>query len=65
MRRLRSDSDLQLVLLITIAGAALRFATLDVQSFDHDEAVTAGHVLHRSLSETLNTVPDSERTPPL
>ena len=65
MRRLRSDSDLQLVLLITLAGAALRFATLDVQSFDHDEAVTAGHVLHRSLSETLNTVPDSERTPPL
>ena len=47
MRRLRSDSDLQLVLLITLAGAALRFATLDVQSFDHDEAVTAGHVLHR------------------
>jgi uncharacterized membrane protein len=63
--RLRSDSDLQLVLLITLAGAALRLATLDVQSFDHDEAVTAGHVVHGSLIETLKTIPDSERTPPL
>lgn len=64
-QRLRSDSGLQLVLLITLAGAALRFATLDVQSFDHDEAVTAGHVLQGSLGDTLSTIPDSERTPPL
>ena len=64
-QRLRSDSDLQLILLLTLAGAALRLATLDVQSFDHDEAVTAGHVLHGSLIETLKTIPDSERTPPL
>jgi mannosyltransferase len=63
--RLRSDSDLQLILLITLAGAAVRFATLDVQSFDHDEAVTAGRVLHGSLGGTLDTIPDSERTPPL
>jgi 4-amino-4-deoxy-L-arabinose transferase-like glycosyltransferase len=53
------------VLLITLAGAALRLATLDVQSFDHDEAVTAGHVLQGSLGGTLDTIPDSERTPPL
>jgi 4-amino-4-deoxy-L-arabinose transferase-like glycosyltransferase len=58
-------TDLQLVLLITLAGAALRFATLHVQSFDHDEAVTAGHVLKGSLGGTLDTIPDSERTPPL
>ena len=65
VQRLRSDSDLRLILLLTLAGAALRLATLDVQSFDHDEAVTAGHVLHGSLIETLKTIPDSERTPPL
>jgi len=46
-------------------GALLRFATLDVQSYDHDEAVTAGRVLRPALTDTLSTLPESERTPPL
>jgi mannosyltransferase len=46
-------------------GAALRFATLDLQSYRYDEAVTVGRVLHPSLFDTLATVPRSESTPPL
>jgi hypothetical protein len=50
---------------ITALGAALRFATLDLQSFWHDEAVTVGRVLDPSLFSTLDHVPGSEATPPL
>ncbi|HXF00524.1 MAG TPA: glycosyltransferase family 39 protein [Solirubrobacterales bacterium] len=50
---------------ITAAAAVVRFATLDVQSFDHDEAVTAIRVIHPSLVDTLSVVGDSERSPPL
>jgi mannosyltransferase len=46
-------------------AALLRFATLDVQSFEHDEAVTAGRVLQASLWDTVSVLPESERTPPL
>jgi hypothetical protein len=50
---------------LTLGAAVLRFATLGRQSFDHDEAVTAGRVLHPSLWHTLSVLPGSERTPPL
>jgi 4-amino-4-deoxy-L-arabinose transferase-like glycosyltransferase len=50
---------------ITAAAAVVRFATLDVQSFDHDEAVTAIRVIHPNLFDTLSVVGDSERSPPL
>jgi len=50
---------------ITAAAAAIRFATLGQQSFDHDEAVTAWRVLHPSLGATLNVTAHLERTPPL
>jgi mannosyltransferase len=43
----------------------LRFATLDLQSYRYDEAVTVGRVLHPSLFDTLAAVPRSESTPPL
>ncbi len=46
-------------------GAALRFATLDLQSYRYDEAVTVGRVLHPSIFDTFSTVPHSESTPPL
>ena len=46
-------------------GAAIRFATLDLQSFHHDEAVTAGQVLDPSLAATLEKVFAGERSPPL
>ncbi len=50
---------------LTILAAALRFATLDLQSFWYDEAFTVVHVLHPSLSATLRGVAHSENTPPL
>jgi mannosyltransferase len=48
-----------------LAGAALRFATLGMQSYHHDEAWTAGVVLHKSLFTTLDKVSGTESTPPL
>src|SRR3954447_26884142 len=49
---------------ITVAGAALRFSTLDLQSFAHDEAGTV--VLTRlGLGHMLDAIPDRETTPPL
>jgi len=50
---------------ITVVGAVVRFATLGVQSYDHDEAVTAARILHPSLFTTMSEVADSERSPPL
>jgi mannosyltransferase len=47
------------------AAAAIRFATLDHQSYDHDEAVTAWRVLHSGLGPTLHVVGTTERSPPL
>jgi mannosyltransferase len=48
-----------------VAGAALRFATLGTQSYHHDEAWTAGVVLHSNLFTTLDKVSATESTPPL
>jgi mannosyltransferase len=50
---------------LLLLGALLRFATLDLQSYRYDEAVTVGRVLHPSLFDTLAAVPRSESTPPL
>lgn len=50
---------------LLLLGAILRFATLDLQSYRYDEAVTVGRVLHPSLFDTLAAVPRSESTPPL
>jgi uncharacterized membrane protein len=50
---------------LTIAAAALRFSTLDLQSFWYDEAFTPVHVLHPSLVATLHGVVKTENTPPL
>jgi 4-amino-4-deoxy-L-arabinose transferase-like glycosyltransferase len=52
------------LVLICVAGAALRFATLDVQSLWLDEAVTA-HLLRLDLAGMWQAIPDSESTPPL
>jgi 4-amino-4-deoxy-L-arabinose transferase-like glycosyltransferase len=48
-----------------LLGAVLRFATLDLQSYRYDEAVTVARVLHPSLFSTLSAVPHSESSPPL
>jgi mannosyltransferase len=50
--------------LVILAGAALRFVTLDLQSLWYDEAVTA-HLLRMDLGAMLRAIPDSESTPPL
>ena len=49
---------------VTAAAAALRFATLGVQSFWLDEAVTH-QLVGRSLGGMLSAIPHSESTPPL
>ncbi len=46
-------------------AAAIRFPTLGLQSYRHDEAVTAGRVLVSSLSGTMHRVWTGESTPPL
>ncbi len=50
---------------LMILAAALRLATLDLQSFWYDEAFTPVHVLHPSLWATLRSVVHTENTPPL
>ncbi len=50
--------------LVCVAGAVLRFATLDGQSLWYDEAVTA-QLLRMDLSGLLHAIPDSESSPPL
>ena len=56
--------DLWTLAVITATGASIRFATLGVQSLDHDEAATV-RVLAPSLTETLHFVANLERSPPL
>jgi mannosyltransferase len=46
-------------------GAAMRFASLGVQSFHHDEAVTAARVIPGSFIHMLKEVKHSESNPPL
>jgi hypothetical protein len=55
-------SPLIVVLALTAAGAALRFATLDVQSIWGDESIA---LVHRSFSSMISHVSSSESTPPL
>jgi mannosyltransferase len=58
------DRCLIALAVLVALGAALRFATLDLQSFWFDEAVTVG-LVKRSLGDMLAHIPDSESTPPL
>jgi len=50
---------------LAAAGVALRFATLGLQSYHHDEVVTAARVLPGSFGHMLHEVRISESTPPL
>ncbi|MGN6276063.1 MAG: glycosyltransferase family 39 protein [Solirubrobacterales bacterium] len=50
---------------LTALAAAIRFSTLGLQSYRHDEAVTAGRVLVASLAGTMHRVWTGESTPPL
>jgi 4-amino-4-deoxy-L-arabinose transferase-like glycosyltransferase len=64
-RRAAHSPHLIALAAIVAFGAVLRFATLDLQSYRYDEAVTVVRVLHPSLFDTLSAVPKSESTPPL
>ena len=64
-----SDSNRSLVLIgvlaLTAVGAALRFATLDLQAYHHDEVITAMRVIPGSFGEMFDAVKWSESNPPL
>jgi mannosyltransferase len=50
---------------LTLGAAVLRFATLGVQSYHHDEIVTASRILRGSFGHAMDAVGFSESTPPL
>ena len=50
---------------LTALAALLRFATLGVQSYHHDEIVTASRVLRGSFGHAMDAVGFSESAPPL
>jgi len=50
---------------LAAGGAVLRFATLEAQSFHHDEIVTASRVMRGSFWHAMDAVGFSESAPPL
>src|SRR6478735_5350179 len=50
---------------LTVVAAALRFATLGVQSYHHDEIVTASRILRGGFWHAMDAVGFSESAPPL
>ena len=50
---------------LTALGVAVRFASLGVQSYHHDEVITAGRVITGNFGHMLSRVKTSESNPPL
>jgi mannosyltransferase len=50
---------------LTALGLAVRFASLGVQSYHHDEVITAARVIPGDFTEMLRQVRGSESNPPL
>ncbi len=50
---------------LTALGIAVRFASLGLQSYHHDEVITAMRVIPGSFGEMLHSVKESESNPPL
>lgn len=50
---------------LTLLGAVLRFATLGLQAYHHDEIVTASRVLRVGFGHAMDAVGFSESAPPL
>jgi len=50
---------------LTALGIAVRFASLDVQSYHHDEVITAARVIPGNFADMLRAVANSESNPPL
>ena len=61
----RRSTALWILAGLTALGVALRFASLGVQSYHHDEVITALRVLPGSFGEMLHAVKVSESNPPL
>src|SRR6478752_68764 len=51
--------------LLTALGIAIRFASLGVQSYHHDEVITVARVIPGSFTDMLREVKGSESNPPL
>jgi mannosyltransferase len=51
--------------LLTALGLAMRFASLGVQSYHHDEVITVARVIPGSFIDMLKQVKGSESNPPL
>ncbi len=60
----RAGAAWALALLVAL-GAAMRFASIDVQSFHHDEAITVSRVISGDFEHMLHAVKRSESNPPL
>jgi mannosyltransferase len=60
----RGPSAAEFVLALTVLGAVLRFATLNVQSVWLDESATI-LLIHRGFSGMLSNLPESQSAPPL
>ena len=58
------SGERSLLLALVVCGAALRFSTLSLQSFDLDESVTVA-LLHQGFGGMLSAIPKTESTPPL
>src|SRR4051794_30465505 len=50
---------------LSVCGAVLRFATLGIQSYHHDEIVTATRILPGDFWQAMEAVGSSESAPPL
>jgi 4-amino-4-deoxy-L-arabinose transferase-like glycosyltransferase len=50
---------------LTVLAAVLRFSTLGVQSYHHDEIVTASRILRDGFGHAMNAVWFGESTPPV
>jgi mannosyltransferase len=50
---------------LTALAAAIRFSTLGLQAYHHDEIVTASRILRGSFGHAMNAVGFSESAPPL
>jgi hypothetical protein len=62
--RLQSIGPREIVIVLIVLGAALRFATLNVQSIFADEADTL-ILIHRGFSGMFNHITETESSPPL
>jgi mannosyltransferase len=60
----RRPGPTEVVAALTLLGAVLRFATLNVQSIERDEAATL-ILVHRGFAGMLSHLPSSESAPPL